>query len=202
MLRRLVPFALSAVVASGLVAVIGPAHAETSSVDDVARDVSRVGRDGSGPAGPGERGERSADIRRATLVHGADRVKVVIRVRNLASPEGYPVFASALLRTPDGTVYRVQGGDAEARLSRLGDGGPEAVECAVTTRRSLERDEISYAFDRDCMGAPTWLRFGASTHTDTPMPVWYVDDARREGVYDESQPVRIAGPRVYAGRRQ
>lgn len=201
MLRRLAPLAVSAVLATGLVTLGAPAHAASVTVEDARKDVVE-GSSGE-PAQPGSDAEPKSDIVRSTLVHGAERIRIEVEVRNLRARSGIDEKPEAYsyLRTSERGKFSLQrvespdGENLEVRNERT-----DEVACRGTTHQRPAKNLIVQTLPRDCVGDPDWLRFGLFVLTQrVDESLGAYDDARRTGGPVEFPPA-IGGPRVLAGQ--
>ncbi len=201
MLRRLAPLAVSAVLATGLVTLGAPAHAASVTVEDARKDVIE-GSSGE-PAEPGSDAEPKSDVVRSTLVHGSERIRITVEVRNLRARSmvpGKPDVFSYLRTSERGRYYlRQVDGPSGENLAVMDERTGEDV-CVGSTYRLPAKNLIVQALPRHCVGDPEWLRFGLfvlSQRVDESLGAY--DDARRTGGPVEFPPA-IGGPRVLAGQ--
>jgi hypothetical protein len=177
-----------------------PAHAEKVVTEDAVGDVLSLGDGedlGEGVPAPDYAG---VDVVRTAVAHGAQRLRVGVRFRNL---ERDPFqFTVIHVSTPQGgyeLVVERLGGKPITSLVR----GRKDVDCrGLKTKVDLGEETVTTSLPTSCLGAPRWVKVGvgavalAADQASPELAAVYADDAHRDGEIRD----RIApGPKVHRG---
>lgn len=172
---RVLAIAGTAVVLIGL--AVAPASAERASYADPADTTASL-----------------TDIRKVTLNHGADRVKVKVRFTDLRrSSDGGPASLTVLIDTrtsSNGPDFKLTSGlqsGTDYQLVKLRGGRPvgEPLTCSHRVQLDFARDRLVFTAARGCLGDPGRVRIGI----------------RMTDAYDGSHPVTdwLGEPRSFTG---
>lgn len=196
--KRLAVSTVSAALAVAMLPfAASPAAAETQRSTDAAGDTST--EDGPGP------GQATADIVAFRSHHGEKRVTV--RLDMAAMRDSGKFYATAVIKTNDGTRYavnygRTRRGEVEGIDVVRGplDKG-KVVRCeGADGQFLLDEKALRISVPRRCVGNPGWIRTGGfvETRPSQPMAKIYYDDARRDGDASERR-IKVGGPRLASG---
>ena len=181
------------------------AHAERSVTEDAVADAQSIWSDADEEVFAPAPEHTAGDITRTVVAHGARRVRVQVRYRDLAG--GSPRAAYVKVRTPERrfdieTSHHVPGASLQLTRGRRDD----AVACRGL-RSSLDRakDRLTVSVPTACLDNPAWVQVGVLSivaevdirSTDEQPYLVYFDDAHMAGGF-EDHGVRL-GPKVYPG---
>lgn len=150
----------SALALVGCLGLAVPAVAATADHEDPAGDVTVQAAGRAAARGA----VASTDITSTRVVHGRERLRYRLGVRDTSTREDLQV--EALVRTPDATyeVHETSYRDHEFyAVFRVADEDQQAeqvcIEPDVTVRRG--QDAVWVSLSRECLGDPRWVRYGA-----------------------------------------
>ena len=197
---------LAALIPATAVLVAPPAaHAERLTIEDAVADAQTIRSDFDEEVFTPAPEHTGADITRTVVMHGARRVQVRVRFRDLQRT--FPSAASVKVRTPawrfDIHASRNSPG-ADIRLTRrLRE---DVVECrGLHSTVDGAKHQLTISVPSACLGNPAWVQVGVLSllaESDTgselqePYNV-YFDDANMTGGFEDHD-VRL-GPRVFTG---
>jgi hypothetical protein len=187
------------------VASVGPATAQTVTVNDARGDVLRYTMtfdetaEPTEPVGVAAPGVTNGDVVRTTIGHTAKRVAVRVKFADLKrTGEFRGDFLS--LRTNEGVRREVSlmAGPGmwrgEVEMTRP-NGRP--VRCAVQHRINYDTNVVRMSFPRRCASAPRWVQVGlGSMWAGSDMETFYMDDAQLDG---QVRDILVWSPRVRRG---
>lgn len=176
------------------------AHAEKVVTEDAVGDVLSLGESEDPADAVPAPDYAGVDVLRTAVAHGAQRLRVGVRFRNL---ERDPFqFTVIHVSTPQGGY--------EIVVERLGDKpitslvrGRKDVDCrGLKTKVDLAEETVTTSLPTSCLGAPRWVKVGvgavalAADQASPELAAVYADDAHRDGEIRD----RIApGPKVHRG---
>lgn len=149
----------------GSMLVSGPARADVLSGADEAGDVVFYDvTNGVDEALPGTTvpARRYPDLTRYTVRHGAQRIRVRMKFRDLRRREPVLVF-SARFRWPESGALQYAEAVVTARPGNRAGRARLTINsgCAVSHRISYARNQVRVSFAATCFGSPRWVQFNA-----------------------------------------
>ena len=193
--RRLL-LSVSSLSALALLASVGPAAAESTTTRDAGRDVVSVSSNGEGPQRV-VTSRREGDARRMRVTHGAETVRVAVRLARLSRPNGADAFHALAFRTDRGradlSIY-VHGENWQGDRSWDTPGRDQACD-GLRTRIDYRRDSVVAVVPRACLKDPRWVRVGFGTAVYRA-DRFYADDVNLDGRITDDL---AYGPRVRRG---
>lgn len=181
------------------------AHAERVVTDDAIADAQSIRSDADEEVFTPAPVHMGADITRTVVAHGARRVRVHVRYRNLERT--FPAAAYVKVRTPGRRFDIETSRNAPEGSTQLTRGLREDVVRCPGLRSSVDgaRDQLTVSVPTTCLGSPAWVQVGVvsvvvevevASEVDRPYFA-YFDDAHMSGGF-EDHGVRL-GPRVLPG---
>lgn len=149
-----------------VVAVAGPASADSATIKDPKGDVY-LSKD-SAPSGYVPAGSVvNSDLLRTRVKHGATAVRLTIRYQNLVKNRSKFISYDAELRVPGGGVYHglvVVDPSLSSGYVNVTDADYDVDEDCISGRVQVRPDEarVLVRIPRACLGDPTWVRFGGT----------------------------------------
>jgi hypothetical protein len=192
---------LLALLAPVVLLVPTSAHAEKVVTEDAAGDVMSLAGEFQEPdqAQPAP-DHTGVDVVRTAVAHGAHRLRVSVRFRDLAQDSAQ--IAVARVRTARGdfeiTLERLRGKPTTSLVR-----GRKSLECrGLKARVDRDADTLVTSLPTSCLDDPRWVQVGVGAvavdagQTSPQEATIYADDAHRTGEIRD----RIAlGPRVRRG---
>lgn len=187
---------------TALLALPGVANAERLVTADAAADAQSVRSDVDEDVFTPAPEHTDADITRTVVSHGARRLTVQVRFRDL--DRSLPSAAYVKLRTP-ARRFDIQASrntpEADIRLTERQR--EDVVECRGL-RQSVDgaREQLTISVPAACLGGPTWVRVGVLSLAVELVPGseelydTYFDDANMTGGF-EDEGIRL-GQKVFA----
>ncbi|WP_210437804.1 hypothetical protein [Nocardioides xinjiangensis] len=181
------------------------AHAERLVTEDAVGDAQSIRSDAEEEIFDPAPEHTAADITRTVVVHGARRVRVQVRYRDLERTS--PRAAYVKLRTPGRRFDLRTSRNAPGAGTWLTRGQREDDVHCPGLRSSVDgaRDQLTVTVPSACLGRPAWVQVGvlsvvaeadAGSGLDEPH-LAYVDDAHMVGGFEDHS-VRL-GPKVFPG---
>ena len=147
----------------------------------------------------------AADIARTVVAHGARRVRVQVRYRDLESARQRAAYVK--VRTPDRRFDISTSRNAPSNRTQLTRGlRGDVVQCpGLRSSVDRARDQLTVSVPTACLGGPAWVQVGvlsvvvdveAGSSLEDPYDA-YFDDAHMAGGF-EDHGVRV-GPKVFRG---
>ncbi len=190
-----------AVAAGMTVASVGPAAAQTVTVNDARGDVLRYTMvdENTEPEAAAAPGVTNGDVVRTTIAHTATRVAVRVKFADLKrTGELRGDFLS--LRTNEGVRREVSlmagPGMWRGQVEMTRPNG-RPVRYAVRHQINYDTNVVRVSFPRRCVSAPRWVQLGlGSMWAGSGMETFYMDDAQLDGQVGD---VLAWSPRVRRG---
>lgn len=181
------------------------AYAERLVTDDAVADAQSIRSDADEEVFDPAPEHTAGDITRTVVTHGARRVKVRVRYRDLERtlPQAtYVKFRTSTWRYDIEMSRNVPGG--RTQITR---GDREDIVQCPGLRSSVDgaRDQLTVSLPTACIGTPAWVRVGVlsvvaevdiSAASEEPYLVHF-DDAHMMGGFEDDG-IRL-GPRVFTG---
>ncbi len=199
---------LLAALISTVAVLVAPtaAHAERVVTKDAVADAQSIRSDADAEVFTPAPEHTAADIIQTVVAHGAHRVRVQVRYRDLERT--FPTAAYVKVRTPGGRFdIWTSRNTPEGRRTQLTRGQREDVVQCSGLHSSVDgaRDQLTVSVPTTCLGNPAWVQVGvlsvvveADVRSQFEEPYFsYFDDAHRTGGF-EDHGVRL-GPRVLPG---
>ena len=187
--------------------LVAPAagHAARNVTEDTVADAQSIRTDADEEVFTLAPEHTAGDITRTVVAHGARRVRVQVRYRDLERT--FPRAAYVKVRTP-GRRFDIQSSHntPEARTQLTRGQREDVVQCpGLHSSVDRARDQLTVSVPTACLGSPAWVQVGVvsvvaevavGSAGDEPYLV-YFDDAHMSGGF-EDHGTRL-GPKVFPG---
>jgi hypothetical protein len=179
------------------------AHAERVVTEDAVADAQSIRSDAAEEVFDPAPEHTAADITRTLVAHGARRITVQVRYRDLQRTTARGAYVK--IRTPSRRFdIETSRNDPESRTQLTRGLRGDVVQCpGLRSSVDGERHQLTVSVPTTCLHGPAWVRVGVvsvvtvvDSGPDEPR-LLYVDDAHMPGGFEDHD-ARL-GPRVYPG---